>query len=287
MNRSAVLGSALVAVVALLAAGSGRLRAAVGHAGQRLVDRLVVARSTDAVSLDPARASDIESLEVAEQVYGRLVRFAAGRLEPEPDLATRWSVSADGTVWTFDLRPDVRFHDGTPFDADAVVFSFERQIIPDHPAHEPDFVWTHAYHNIRRVGRSSRCACSSRSIVPTRRSLPTWPWGRRPSSRRRRCGGGGAISGATRLAPAPIASSSGSPATASRSSAMPTTGISRRAPVTSCCRDARLAAAAAGAGIGRGRHDPAARARRYSARQPPSRSRARDGARRRWCRTWR
>src|SRR6185436_7704024 len=63
-------------------------------------DRLGVARSSDAVSLDPARANDIESLEVAEQVYGRLVRFAPGRLEPEADLATSWSVSPDGTVWT-------------------------------------------------------------------------------------------------------------------------------------------------------------------------------------------
>jgi peptide/nickel transport system substrate-binding protein len=114
-------------------------------------DRLVVARSTDAVSLDPARTSDIESLEVAEQVYGRLVRFAAGRLEPEPDLATSWSVSDDGTIWTFELRPNVRFHDGTAFNAEAVVFSFERQIVPEHPAHEADFVWTRAYHNIRRV----------------------------------------------------------------------------------------------------------------------------------------
>jgi len=114
-------------------------------------DRLVVARSSDAVNLDPARANDIESLEVAEQVYGRLVRFAPGRLEPEPDLATSWSVSSDGTVWTFELRPDITFHDGTPFDADAVVFSFERQLRADHPAHEPDFVWSRAFHNIRRV----------------------------------------------------------------------------------------------------------------------------------------
>jgi peptide/nickel transport system substrate-binding protein len=88
---------------------------------------------------------------VAEQIYGRLVRFAPGRLEPEPDLATSWSVSSDGTVWTFELRPGVTFHDGTPFDADAVVFSFERQLLPDAPAHEPDFVWARAYHNIRRV----------------------------------------------------------------------------------------------------------------------------------------
>jgi peptide/nickel transport system substrate-binding protein len=119
-------------------------------------DRLVVARSSDAVNLDPARANDIESLEVAEQIYGRLVRFAPGRLEPEPDLATSWSVSDDGTVWTFELRPGVIFHDGTPFDADAVVFSFERQLRPDHPAHEPDFVWARAFHNIQRVVAQGR-----------------------------------------------------------------------------------------------------------------------------------
>ena len=57
-----------------LAAG-GLRRVATGAV---VADRLVVARPTDAVSLDPARTSDIESLEVAEQVYGRLVRFSAG-----------------------------------------------------------------------------------------------------------------------------------------------------------------------------------------------------------------
>ena len=125
--------------------GARRGRTAAAH------DRLVVARASDATNLDPARASDIESLEVAEQVVGRRVRFAAGRLEPEPDLATRWTVSADGMVWTFDLRSGVRFHDGTPFDAAAVVFSFERQIIPEHAAHEPDFVWARSYQNIKQV----------------------------------------------------------------------------------------------------------------------------------------
>jgi peptide/nickel transport system substrate-binding protein len=141
-------GTGLVSAVALglgLAACSGSSPSSVG------ADRLVVARAAEPVSLDPARATDIESLEVAEQVYGRLVRFAPGRLEPEPDLAMSWSVSDDGTVWTFELRPDVWFHDGTPVNADAVVFSFERQLIADHPAHEADFAWTRSLRNIRRV----------------------------------------------------------------------------------------------------------------------------------------
>jgi len=138
-----------VVAAALLAGALGAGGCRPGKAASS--DRLVVARSTDAVSLDPARTTDIESLEVAEQVYGRLVRFSPGRLVPEADLATSWTVSSDGTIWTFELRQNVRFHDGTPFDADAVVFSFERQIVPEHPAHEADFVWTRAYHNIRHV----------------------------------------------------------------------------------------------------------------------------------------
>ncbi|HEX2660749.1 MAG TPA: ABC transporter substrate-binding protein, partial [Polyangia bacterium] len=145
--RAVIEKVALVVLAGALAACSTPRRDQSSHGR----DRLVVARPADATNLDPARASDIESLEVAEQVFGRLVRFAAGRLEPEPDLATRWSVSADGRTWTFDLRPGVQFHDGTPFNADAVVFSFERQIVSDHPAHEPDFVWARSYRNIRRV----------------------------------------------------------------------------------------------------------------------------------------
>jgi peptide/nickel transport system substrate-binding protein len=143
----------LLVLVLVLVSGLGGLTACGAGApgGRRPTDRLVVARASDATSLDPARASDIESLEVAEQVFGRLVRFAPGRLEPEPDLATSWSVSADGTVWTFELRAGVRFHDDTPFDAEAVVFSFERQLITEHPSHEPDFVWTRSYQNIRQV----------------------------------------------------------------------------------------------------------------------------------------
>ncbi|HEY8923132.1 MAG TPA: ABC transporter substrate-binding protein, partial [Polyangia bacterium] len=149
-DRSAVARAVLVA--AALAGPAGLLGCDSRRDGSsHLRDRLVVARPSDATNLDPARASDLESLEVAEQVFGRLVRFTAGRPEPEPDLATRWEVSADGKVWTFDLRPGVTFHDGTPFDADAVVFSFERQIVADHPAHEPDFVWAKSYRNIRRV----------------------------------------------------------------------------------------------------------------------------------------
>jgi len=45
-------------------------------------------------------------------------------------------VSPDGTVWTFTLRKNVKFHDGTPFDASAVVWNFDRWRLSAHPQHE-------------------------------------------------------------------------------------------------------------------------------------------------------
>lgn len=118
---------------------------------------LIVGRGRDAINLDPARVTDAESQEVCEQVYDHLVRFRLGSsgtdpVDVEPALAVRWEQSPDGKVWTFHLRQGVRFHDGTPFDADAVVFSFERQRDPKHPAHHPDFkYWENTFRNIQSV----------------------------------------------------------------------------------------------------------------------------------------
>lgn len=62
-------------------------------------------------------------------IYDNLVRFTE-TMAIEPGLASEWSTSADGRTWTFKLRRGVTFHDGTPFNADAVVFHVERQIDP-------------------------------------------------------------------------------------------------------------------------------------------------------------
>ena len=88
---------------------------------------VLVGRGTDAIALDPARITDADSSEVTEQIFDHLVRYKPSSTEIEPSLAESWEQSPDGRVWTFHLRHNVRFHDGTPFDADAVVFSFDRQ----------------------------------------------------------------------------------------------------------------------------------------------------------------
>ena len=53
----------------------------------------------------------------------------------EPALAESWESSADGLTWRFNLRKGVKFHDSTPFNADAVLFSLNRQHDPNHPFH--------------------------------------------------------------------------------------------------------------------------------------------------------
>jgi len=92
---------------------------------------LVFARASDAVTLDPARAPDLESTKVIANIYEGLVTVAESGTEIVPALARSWESSADGTRWTFHLRHGVVFHDGTPLTAQAVVQSFMRQIDPE------------------------------------------------------------------------------------------------------------------------------------------------------------
>ncbi|MHA3947601.1 ABC transporter substrate-binding protein [Cellulomonas bogoriensis] len=95
-----------------------------GGSGTR--DTFTFAASSDPASLDPAFASDGESFRVARQIFEGLVGVEPGTADPAPLLAERWDVSDDGLTYTFDLKQGVTFHDGTPFDADAVCANFER-----------------------------------------------------------------------------------------------------------------------------------------------------------------
>jgi ABC-type transport system substrate-binding protein len=70
------------------------------------------------------------SYEVVYLLYDQLVRFDAN-LQIQPELAKSWEVSDDGLTWTLHLRDGVKFHDGTPFNAQAVKFHIERLLDPD------------------------------------------------------------------------------------------------------------------------------------------------------------
>ncbi len=114
-----LLAFALLAALGLAGCGGGVDPAQGGAV-------LVVARVKDATGLDPSHEDDGLSLNVAQEVFQNLVRFKTGSFDIEPEIARSWSSSRDGTVWTFRLQPGLRFADGTPLDAAAVKFNFDR-----------------------------------------------------------------------------------------------------------------------------------------------------------------
>ena len=91
----------------------------------------------------PAINTTGTSFDAARPVYNQLVQFVPGTTQVEPGLAEKYDVSADGLTITFHLRKGVKFHSGvngfTPtrdFNADDVLFSFNRQWKEDHPFHK-------------------------------------------------------------------------------------------------------------------------------------------------------
>lgn len=89
---------------------------------------LVFGRGGDSVGLDPAYETDGNSFMIGDNVFEALVFYKDESVELEPGLAESWTISPDGLTYTFKLRRGVTFHDGTPFDANAVVFSHGRQM---------------------------------------------------------------------------------------------------------------------------------------------------------------
>ncbi|MDX2008138.1 MAG: ABC transporter substrate-binding protein [Meiothermus sp.] len=75
--------------------------------------------------LDPHKGNDYSGSILAYNIYDTLV-MPDPQTGVKPHLATRWTASNGGRTYTFNLRPNVRFHDGTLVQADDVVFSFER-----------------------------------------------------------------------------------------------------------------------------------------------------------------
>ncbi|AST00533.1 ABC transporter substrate-binding protein [Geobacillus thermocatenulatus] len=119
---------ALMLAVMLVLAGCGKSKQTAGGGGDKssTQDTLVYGRGGDSVSLDPATVTDGESLKVTKNIFDTLLDYNDNDTSIKPALATEWTISNDGLTYTFKLRQGVKFHDGTEFNADAVVFNFER-----------------------------------------------------------------------------------------------------------------------------------------------------------------
>lgn len=147
LTRRGLLARAAVAGVALPAAGLLGPAARSGAAPLALQDNgktLVVAIPQPTVQLDPSIAGSNgygDIIPVADNVTEGLTRFKLGSAEIEPALAESWDVSADGLTYTFRIRPNVTFHDGTKLDAKAVETNFLRQLDEKHPLHDAGMVY--------------------------------------------------------------------------------------------------------------------------------------------------
>ncbi|MBO0678329.1 ABC transporter substrate-binding protein [Mycolicibacterium sp. S2-37] len=126
-RRSTLCSRAVAAVTALLVAVTGCSTGERVDLGDAASGNLIAAIAGEPDQLDPHKTSAYFSFEVLENIFDTLVEPDAD-LEMRPALAESWEVSPDQRQWTFHLRRGVSFHDGSPFTADDVVFSYRRII---------------------------------------------------------------------------------------------------------------------------------------------------------------
>lgn len=99
---------------------------------ERVNGGLIVGTTDIVASLDPARVSDFFSSHILSNVGETLVGFEPGETEVTPRLAADVQISDDGLVYTFSLREDVTFHDGSSLDSEDVRFSLECAVTISH-----------------------------------------------------------------------------------------------------------------------------------------------------------
>jgi peptide/nickel transport system substrate-binding protein len=135
MRRHHRQAATLIVAAAVTLSGLAARPAAPAHAtagGTLLVARWI----GDAKTMDPGHFYEFTSNAMATNCYDTLVTFKGmDTAHPRPDLATSWSISGGGKVFTFHLRHVVRFANGDPMTADDVVFSYRRlEYLKDNPA---------------------------------------------------------------------------------------------------------------------------------------------------------
>src|SRR6266496_200071 len=131
--RPRILSAGLVAL-ALAAAGCGSSGTPSSSGGSgasggttATLNTLIIANAVKVDTLDPAQNSVNESIWMDQNLYSRLLQPNATGTGLLPDLATSWDISKNGLTYTFHLRPDAQFSDGTPVTAQDAAYS----IVPE------------------------------------------------------------------------------------------------------------------------------------------------------------
>jgi ABC-type transport system substrate-binding protein len=118
--KKTLLSSA--AALAIVAAATSPVAAA---------GEIVITYQDDVATLDPAIGYDWQNWSMIKSLFDGLMDYAPGTTELVPDLAESYEISDDGTVFTFKLRPGVKFHNGRELTAEDVKYSIERVVNPE------------------------------------------------------------------------------------------------------------------------------------------------------------
>ncbi|MGO8956834.1 MAG: ABC transporter substrate-binding protein [Streptosporangiaceae bacterium] len=121
---SAIGVLALAATAAACGSSSGGSSPGGGSAAT--VSTLIIANAVKVDTLDPEANSVNESIWLDQNLYSRLLQPNSTGTGLLPDLASTWNISSNGLTYTFHLRPDARFSNGSPVTASDVVFSIDR-----------------------------------------------------------------------------------------------------------------------------------------------------------------
>jgi peptide/nickel transport system substrate-binding protein len=146
-RRSFITGAAKFGLSASMAAAVFNSVNASDAAAASLQDggkTLVIALPQSTVQLDPAIAGTTgygDIIPINENLYEGVTRYKNGSADIEPALAEEWSVSQDGLTYTFAIRPNVTFHDGSPLDAKAIETNYLRQLDENHALHQDGMVY--------------------------------------------------------------------------------------------------------------------------------------------------
>ena len=129
-TRSGILTAGVIAL-AIAAAGCSGAATPSGikstNSGSSATgNTLVIANAVKVDTLDPEANSVNESIWLDQNLYSRLLQPNSTGTGLLPDLASSWTISSNGLTYTFHLRPDAKFSNGTPVTANDVVYSIQR-----------------------------------------------------------------------------------------------------------------------------------------------------------------
>ena len=129
-TRSRILSAGVIAL-AIAAAGCGGSAtpsgvSSGGSSSGSSVNTLVIANAVKVDTLDPEANSVNESIWLDQNLYSRLLQPNSTGTGLLPDLASSWTIAPNGLTYTFHLRTDAKFSNGTPVTANDVVYSIDR-----------------------------------------------------------------------------------------------------------------------------------------------------------------